>query len=106
MKTVPLTARALTPLHALTLHSSHFPEMLHRMPVLAQRLVGVLTDRVRSFTLVSQEREKLAALGKLSAGFAPELNNPSAAAPPSPGALRAFLAPPAPAGPSFPLRPP
>src|SRR5260370_6846681 len=96
MKTVPLTARALTPLHALTLHSSHFPEMLHRMPVLAQRLVGVLTDRVRSFTLVSQEREKLAALGKLSAGLSHQLNNPSAGAPRPAGALRAFPAPPRP----------
>jgi len=35
-----VTARAVTPLHALTLHSSHFTEMLHRMPELAQRLVG------------------------------------------------------------------
>jgi signal transduction histidine kinase len=92
MKTVPLTARAVRPVRALAMNSIHFPEMLHRMPDLAQRLVGVLTDRVRSFTVVSQERQKLAALGKLSAGLAHELNNPSAAARRSAGALRDCLA--------------
>ena len=92
MKIVPLTARAVRPVRALAMNSKHFPEMLHRMPDLAQRLVGVLTDRVRSFTVVSQERQKLAALGKLSAGLAHELNNPSAAARRSAGALRDCLA--------------
>jgi len=62
------------------LHSSVFTEMLRRIPVLAARFVGLLTDRVRETTRADQQREKLASLGKLSAGLAHELNNPAAAA--------------------------
>ncbi|MEJ7709056.1 MAG: hypothetical protein WKF84_04175 [Pyrinomonadaceae bacterium] len=54
--------------------------MLQRMPVLAERLVGVMSDRVRESTRIDQQRDKLISLGKLSAGLAHELNNPAAAA--------------------------
>jgi signal transduction histidine kinase len=74
------TARAALPLHALRLHSRHFPEMLQHIPVLAQRLVGVMSDRIREATRIETQRDKLMALGKLSAGLAHELNNPAAAA--------------------------
>jgi len=80
MKVVKVTSRADTNLRILKLHFRHFPDMLHRMPALGERLVGMLTDRVREFTRLEQQRDKLAALGKLSAGLAHELNNPSAAA--------------------------
>jgi signal transduction histidine kinase len=57
-----------------------FPEMMQRMPLLTQRLVGILSDRIRETTTLDQQQDKLMALGKLSAGLAHELNNPAAGA--------------------------
>jgi signal transduction histidine kinase len=57
-----------------------FPEMIRDTPLLTQRLVGMMLDRTRWVTRELQQTEKLAALGKLSAGLAHELNNPAASA--------------------------
>src|SRR2546421_5207405 len=91
MKTVSVTGRAVLPVRSLTFPAAKFPELFQRMPELSQRLVGLLTDRVRNVTREEQQREKLAALGKLSAGLAHELNNPSAAARRSAAAVRVCL---------------
>ncbi|HUL14429.1 MAG TPA: ATP-binding protein [Terriglobales bacterium] len=74
------TARTVLPTRMLRLHKKHFPEMLQRMPLLGQRLVGIMSDRIRETTRIETQQEKLMALGKLSAGLAHELNNPAAAA--------------------------
>ncbi len=64
---------------------------MQRMPVLTQRLVGLLSDRIRETTRIEQQRDRLVALGKLSAGLAHELNNPASAAKRASGQLRQTL---------------
>lgn len=76
---IPITVRATMPTTIAFLRASHFPEMLDRLPELRPKLVGVMADRIRETTRADQQREKLTALGKLSAGIAHELNNPAAA---------------------------
>ena len=75
-----VTGRAVTDVRLLWFPVSLFPEMMQRMPLLVQRLVGIMSDRVREATTLDQQQDKLMALGKLSAGLAHELNNPAAGA--------------------------
>jgi signal transduction histidine kinase len=91
LKVISVTGRAVRPSHYLGFPVKHFPQLYMRMPEVTRRLVGMLADRVRSVTRAEQQHEKLAALGKLSAGLAHELNNPSAAARRSAAALRDCL---------------
>ena len=74
------TSRAVLPMRMLQLHRDLFPEMVQKFPLLAERLVAIMSDRIRETARLDLQREKMAALGKLSAGLAHELNNPAAAA--------------------------
>ncbi|MBV9087519.1 MAG: cyclic nucleotide-binding domain-containing protein [Acidobacteriaceae bacterium] len=80
MKRYTVNARAVTDGRVLRFPASLFPDLIQKMPELVKRLVGVMSDRIREATRFEQQRDRLAALGKLSAGLAHELNNPASAA--------------------------
>jgi len=91
MKQFTVTGRAVTDGRVLKFPVSRFPELVQRMPELTTRLVGVMSDRIRELTRFEQQRERLASLGKLSAGLAHELNNPASAAKRAASQLRNLL---------------
>lgn len=63
----------------LALHKDHFHKMVTDFEELTTTLVHLMSSRIREFTKLEQQNDKMMALGKLSAGLAHELNNPSAA---------------------------
>jgi len=91
MKQFTVTGRAITDGQILRFPASLFPELIQKTPELAKRLVGVMSDRIREATRFEQQRDRLAALGKLSAGLAHELNNPASAARRAASQLRDIL---------------
>jgi signal transduction histidine kinase len=91
MKQYTVGSRAVTDVRVLRFPASLFPELVNKMPELTQRLVGLMSDRIRETTRREQQRDRLASLGKLSAGLAHELNNPASAAKRAASQLRDVL---------------
>lgn len=91
MKQFMVTGRSVGGGRILRFPASLFPDLIQKMPELAKRLVGVMSDRIREATRLEQQRDRLAGLGKLSAGLAHELNNPASAAKRAAAQLRTTL---------------
>jgi signal transduction histidine kinase len=91
MKQFTVSGRAEADSRVLRFPASLFPDLIQKMPELTQRLVGLMADRIRETTRMEQQRDRLASLGKLSAGLAHELNNPASAAKRATSQLREIL---------------
>ena len=91
MKQATVTGRAVTDGRILRFPVAQFPELIQKMPELTKRLVGLMSDRIREVTRMEQQRDRLASLGKLSAGLAHELNNQASAAKRATSQLRDVL---------------
>ncbi len=91
MKIGAASAVALEKTTVLRLHRSKFRTMIETQHELVENLVHLMLDRIRTFTKLDQQNEKMISLGKLSAGLAHELNNPAAAVVRSASALKKHL---------------
>ena len=75
----PNDTMAMEPTTVLAIHRDRMQEMIFECHELTSIFVHAMIDRAKQFNASDLQNEKLASLGKLSAGIAHELNNPASA---------------------------
>lgn len=87
----PSDVQAIVPTRLLVFDAHTFRKLVAACPTVGIRVLRTAAERLHSFAGLLKQQEKMAALGKLSAGLAHELNNPAAAARRSANSLREAL---------------
>jgi signal transduction histidine kinase len=93
LEAVPRTAsgRALTDCRLVAIRYGQLDHLLNTSPAAARTMLHTITARLRSTEVLLRQSEKMAQLGRFTAGIAHELNNPAAAIQRAAGQLKAAL---------------